>query len=106
MPAEEPIFTWPARHRSYTHCMTTQVPVRLTDRDLAALDAAVARGRFSSRSDALRAGLERILRDERQQDIDEAYARGYGKHPQEEWIGELGLAGLAAFDKSEGGKRL
>jgi Arc/MetJ-type ribon-helix-helix transcriptional regulator len=81
--------------------MTTQVPVRLTDSDLALLDAAVARGRFANRSEALRAGLERILREEREREIDEAYAAGYRKHPQEEWVGDLGLAGLAAFDQAE-----
>jgi Arc/MetJ-type ribon-helix-helix transcriptional regulator len=86
--------------------MTTQVPVRLTDSDLAALDAAVARGRFASRSDALRAGLQRVLAEERQQEIDDAYAAGYREHPQEEWVGELGLAGLSAFDKAEGGAPL
>ncbi len=86
--------------------MTTQVPVRLTDSDLAALDAAIARGRFANRSDALRAGLDRILYEERQREIDETYAAGYAKHPQEEWVGELGLAGLAAFDKAEGGAPL
>lgn len=86
--------------------MTTQVPVRLTETDLAALDATVASGRFANRSEALRAGLELILREERERKIDEAYARGYAQHPQEEWIGELGLAGLAAFDKAEGGKPL
>ena len=86
--------------------MTTQVPVRLTESDLAALDAAVAAGRFANRSEALRAGLELILREERQRETDEAYARGYGKHPQEEWVGETGLAGLAAFDKAEGGTPL
>ncbi len=83
--------------------MTTQVPVRLTDSDLAALDAAIARGRFGNRSEALRAGLEHVLAVEREHQIDEAYAAGYGKQPQEEWVGELGLAGLAAFDKAEGG---
>ena len=86
--------------------MTTQVPVRLTDADLAALDAAVARGRFANRSEALRAGLDRILYEERQREIDETYATAYAKHPQEEWVGELGLAGLAAFDKAEGGAPL
>jgi Arc/MetJ-type ribon-helix-helix transcriptional regulator len=80
--------------------------VRLTDADLAALDAAVASGRFANRSEALRAGLELILREEREREIDEAYARGYGRHPQKEWVGELGLAGLAAFHKAEGGKPL
>ena len=86
--------------------MTTQVPVRLTESDLAALDAAIARGRFANRSDALRTGLERILREEREHEIDRMYAAGYGKHPQEPWVGELGLAGLAAFDKAEGGAPL
>jgi Arc/MetJ-type ribon-helix-helix transcriptional regulator len=90
----------------YTDRMTTQVPVRLTNSDLAALDAAIARGRFANRSEALRAGLDRILYEERQDEIDERYAAGYGKHPQEEWIGELGLAGLAAFDGAEGGPPL
>jgi Arc/MetJ-type ribon-helix-helix transcriptional regulator len=83
--------------------MTTQVPVRLTKTDLAALDEAIARGRFANRSEALRAGLGRILHEERQREIDDAYAVGYREHPQEEWVGELGLAGLAAFDKAEGG---
>jgi Arc/MetJ-type ribon-helix-helix transcriptional regulator len=86
--------------------MTTQVPVRLTESDLAALDAAIARGRFANRSEALRSGLERILREERQHEIDEMYAAGYGKHPQEEWVGGLGLAGLVAFDHAEGGAPL
>jgi Arc/MetJ-type ribon-helix-helix transcriptional regulator len=86
--------------------MTIQVPVRLTETDLAELDAAIARGRFANRSEALRAGLERVLYEERQLAIDEAYAAGYRKHPQEEWVGELGLAGLAAFDKAENGEPL
>ena len=80
--------------------------MRLTESDLAALDAAIARGRFANRSDALRAGLGRILREERQHEIDQLYAAGYGRHPQEEWVGELGLAGLAAFDRAEGGAPL
>jgi Arc/MetJ-type ribon-helix-helix transcriptional regulator len=80
--------------------------VRLTEDEVAALDAAVASGRFPNRSAALRAGLERLMRDERERAIDEAYVRGYAKNPQEEWVGEVGLAGLAAFHAAEGGKRL
>jgi Arc/MetJ-type ribon-helix-helix transcriptional regulator len=80
----------------------TQVTVRLTDSDLAALDAVIGRGRFANRSEALRAGLSRILYEERQREIDEAYAAGYVRHTQEEWVGELGLAGLAALDKTDG----
>lgn len=59
------------------------------------LDEAVARGRFSSRSDALRAGLALILREEREREIEEAYRRGYEKYPQEDWIGEVGLWALS-----------
>ncbi|HEY8630379.1 MAG TPA: ribbon-helix-helix domain-containing protein [Gaiellaceae bacterium] len=86
--------------------MTTQVPVRLTDRDMALLDALVAEGRFANRSDALRAGLGRLAADERERQIDAAYARGYGEHPQEEWVGEAGLAGLTAFDAANRGEPL
>ena len=82
--------------------MTIQVPVRLTDSDVAALDAAIKRGAFANRSEALRAGLESILREEREREIDEAYRRGYGKYPQEEWIGTTGMALLAAFYEAEG----
>ena len=73
---------------------------------MAALDRAVAAGSFTSRSDALRAGLARVLREEREREIDEAYRRGYGEHPQEEWIGEFGLAALAAFFEAEGSEDL
>jgi Arc/MetJ-type ribon-helix-helix transcriptional regulator len=86
--------------------MTIQVPVRLTEEDVAALDAVVASGRFGNRSEALRAGLEQVLREERESVIDAAYQHGYGATPQEEWVGELGLAGLAAFDGAEGGDPL
>jgi Arc/MetJ-type ribon-helix-helix transcriptional regulator len=72
--------------------VSTPVQTRLSDAELAALDAAIARGRFASRSEALRAGLERVLRDEREREIAAAYERGYGNAPQEAWVGELGLA--------------
>jgi Arc/MetJ-type ribon-helix-helix transcriptional regulator len=73
----------------------------MTEADVAALDAAVARGRFANRSEALRAALARLLAEEREREIDEAYRRGYGEHPQAEWVGAAGLAGLAAFDRAE-----
>lgn len=86
--------------------MTIQVPVRLTEGDIAALDDLVERGRFANRSEALRAGLANLIHEEREREIDEAYRRGYGKHPQEEWVGQIGLAGLAEFDRAEGGDPL
>ena len=76
--------------------MTTQVPVRLTQEDVSALDALVEAGEFKNRSEALRTALAELLRERREREIEDAYRRGYGKYPQEEWIGEAGLAALAA----------
>lgn len=45
--------------------MTTQIAVRLDDRELAALDAEVAEGRAANRSDAVRHGIARLRRDQR-----------------------------------------
>jgi Arc/MetJ-type ribon-helix-helix transcriptional regulator len=84
--------------------MTVQVPVRLTEEDTALLDELIERGRFANRSEALRQGLRQLLLEERERDIDEAYRRGYGKYPQEEWIAEWGLAALQAFHDAEGGE--
>lgn len=45
--------------------MTTQIAVRLSDDELAALDAEVAEGRAVNRSDAVRHGIARLRRDQR-----------------------------------------
>jgi Arc/MetJ-type ribon-helix-helix transcriptional regulator len=76
----------------------------MTREDVAALDELVARGRFRNRSDALRAGFARILQDERESAIAEAYRHGYGRKPQES--SDDGLAAFAAFDRAEGGEPL
>ena len=75
--------------------MTTQAPIRFTEEVVAALDAVVAWGRFANWSEARRAGLERVLSEARGRELEAAYRRGYGEAPQEEWAGEIGLAGLA-----------
>jgi Arc/MetJ-type ribon-helix-helix transcriptional regulator len=81
--------------------MTIQIPVRIAEEDLSELDAAIARGHYANRSAALRAALALLLREEREREIVEAYRRGYGEHPQEEWIGEAGLAAFAALVEAE-----
>jgi Arc/MetJ-type ribon-helix-helix transcriptional regulator len=86
--------------------MTTQVPVRLTERDLAALDQLVDSGSFRNRSEALRAGLATLLHEHREHEIEAAYRRGYDAHPQEDWIAAVGLAGLTAFHRAEDGEPL
>ena len=87
--------------------MTVQVPIRLPDQDVAALDAAIARGRFPNRSEALRRGLALLMREEREREIEEAYRRGYGMRPQEAAVGKAGLALLAeSVRREEEGKEL
>jgi Arc/MetJ-type ribon-helix-helix transcriptional regulator len=78
----------------------------MTEEDLAVLDKLVTEGGYANRSDVLRAGLARLAREERENAIEAAYARGYGEQPQEEWVGEIGLAGLAAFDNANPGDPL
>jgi len=68
---------------------------------MSALDEAIARGRFPNRAAALREGLRRLLRAERDREIEEAYRRGYGAQPQEDWLGETGLAAFAALVGAE-----
>jgi Arc/MetJ-type ribon-helix-helix transcriptional regulator len=85
--------------------MSQQIAVRLSERDLARLDEAIADGRFASRAAALREGLDSLLRDEREREIEDAYRRGYGAEPQEQWVGEAGLAAFAAFVEAEEGRR-
>ena len=72
--------------------MTIQIPIRIPEEDLSELDTTIARGRYPNRSAALRAALKLLLRVERERQIEEAYRRGYGEQPQEEWVGEAGLA--------------
>ena len=45
--------------------MTTQIAVRLGEEELAALDAEVAEGRATNRSDAVRRGIARLQREQR-----------------------------------------
>lgn len=78
-----------------------QIAVRLPERELAELDAAIDRGAFPSRAAAVRAGLKRLLREEHDRQIVEAYRRGYGEQPQEDWVGEAGLGLMADFIRRE-----
>jgi len=78
----------------------------MTESDLAVLDDLIEQGRFANRSEALRAGLARLIHDERERAVDAAYRRGYAEHPQDDWLGQVGLAGLAELDRTEGGKPL
>jgi Arc/MetJ-type ribon-helix-helix transcriptional regulator len=73
--------------------VTTQIAIRLEDRDLAALDAEVAEGRAASRSDAVRRGIARLRRDQRYREDEaillELARRGEPVYPDLEGLAEL-----------------
>ena len=72
--------------------VSVQIAVRLADDELRCLDAAIARGAFASRAEAVRAGLGRVLREEREGLIEEAYRRAYVEAHDEDAVGQAGLA--------------
>ncbi len=61
--------------------MTTQIAVKLPDDLLAAIDRLVDNHRFASRSEIVRAGLQRVIADDASQTIDHAFASGFAQHP-------------------------
>jgi Arc/MetJ-type ribon-helix-helix transcriptional regulator len=61
--------------------MTVQIAVKLPPELLEAVDRLVDADRFASRSEIVRAGLQRIIADERAHAIDNAFARGVALHP-------------------------
>ena len=65
----------------YTPCMTVQIAVKLPEELLDAVDRLVAGDRFASRSEMVRAGLQRIVDDDVVQTIDRAFAEGFTRHP-------------------------
>ena len=58
-----------------------QIAVRLPEQVLSELDQLVASGVYKSRAAAVRAGIEAIMRIERQQRTDRAIIHGYQQTP-------------------------
>jgi Arc/MetJ-type ribon-helix-helix transcriptional regulator len=81
--------------------MSVQIAVRLADQELERLDAAIARGTFPSRAAAVRAGLHRLLQEEREKQIDAAYRRAYSSDSDVDGVGEAGLVLGAALLANE-----
>ena len=65
------------------------------------MDRAVARGEFSTRTEAIRSALERLTREIRDREIAEEYRRAYTEQPQEEWVGEFGMSLLRSAALAE-----
>lgn len=61
--------------------MSQQIAVRIPDDLVRALDDLVAAGRYATRADAVRAGVQAVVAAERERRIDEQIAEGYRAHP-------------------------
>lgn len=73
--------------------MATQIAVRLDNAELAALDAEVAEGRATSRSEAVRRAIARLQRDQRYRDEEAALVelarRGEPVYPELDGVLDL-----------------
>jgi Arc/MetJ-type ribon-helix-helix transcriptional regulator len=61
--------------------MTVQIAVKLPDRLVAELDHLVTTGSFESRSDAVRHGIEALVRQGERERIDRAFVEGFRRRP-------------------------
>lgn len=68
--------------------------MRIPTEDIERLDEAIKHGHFPSRAAAVRAGIDHVLREAREREIEESYRRAYSKHPREEWIAEASAAAM------------
>lgn len=70
--------------------MTLQIAVRIPDELAQEMDRLVSSGRYATRAEAVRAGLETIVEQERQRAIDQAIVDGYRRQPptpaEERWV--------------------
>lgn len=66
----------------YTQRITSQVAIKLSDSLLDELDRLVEQGAFDSRSQAVRAGIERIVTDRRRQELDRRYREASERMPE------------------------
>ena len=64
--------------------MTVQLVTRVSDAVAEAVDGLVRAGVFSSRSDAVRAGLEAVVERERRAAVGNAIVDGYRRIPQDD----------------------
>jgi Arc/MetJ-type ribon-helix-helix transcriptional regulator len=71
-------------HNAMLDPMSVQLVTRIPDSVAEAVDTLVHAGVFTSRSDAVRAGLEAVVERERRDAIGRAIVQGYQRIPQDE----------------------
>ena len=81
--------------------MTTPVPTRFTDEELALIDHLVSEGIAESRSAVIRKGVHHLVDSVRRAEIGEAIAQSYREHPQTTEDDDLAMANAIAMTEAE-----
>jgi Arc/MetJ-type ribon-helix-helix transcriptional regulator len=82
-------------------CMTTPVPTRFTDTELALIDQLVAEGVGDSRSAVIRRSVHHLADSVRRARIGASIAASYRDHPQTPDDDELAMATAIAMTEAE-----
>jgi len=81
--------------------MTSPIPTRFSDDELATIDQLVEDGVGKNRSDVIRRAVERLDEDVRRARIGEAIAGSYRASPQTRQDDELAIANAIAMTEAE-----
>ena len=85
----------------YTQRMTTPIPTRFSDDELAMLDALVAEGVGATRSDVIRRGVHHLTELARRRRIGLEIVDSYRRIPQDAVDDELAMAMAIAMTEAE-----
>ena len=81
--------------------MTTPIPTRFTDEELALIDELVGDGIADNRSAVIRRGVHHLADSVRRARVGAAIARSYEERPQSREDDELALASAIAMTEAE-----
>ncbi len=81
--------------------MTTPVPTRFTDDELALIDDLVERGIAENRSAVIRRGVHHLAESERRERVGASIAASYRDRPQTLEDDELAMASAVAMTEAE-----
>jgi len=81
--------------------MTTPIPTRFSDEQLAVIDRLVSEGIGENRSDVIRRAIERLDDEVRRARVGEVIANSYRHHPQSSDDDALAMANAIAMTEAE-----